>query len=200
MRGRSVTFGVEVREVGKKILPEIGEEFAKSLGLDSMESVRSKIKEGIAQSYEQEAIRKMKQEILYSIVKESRFEVPDGLVNMGIESMMKSYRQDEDESEEKAEDSEAGRKLDEIRANLRPLAVNIVKEQFIIDDIAKREKITVGDDEIEEVLKSVAERSGISIDETRRRAAESDEIGRWRRDILKGKVLDFLLEHADVKK
>jgi trigger factor len=110
--------------------------------------------------------------------------------------MMKSYG----ENAEKAEDSEARRKLDEIRERLRPLAVNIVKEQFIIDDISRREKIAVGDDEIEEVLKSIADRAGISVDEARRRAAESEEIGRWRRDILKGKVLDFLLEHADVKK
>ncbi|MFH1314175.1 MAG: trigger factor [Candidatus Eisenbacteria bacterium] len=196
MRGSSVTFGFEVLEVGKKILPEIGEEFAKTLGLDSMESVRSKINEGLAASHEQESIRKMKQEILHSIVKDSRFEVPDGLVNMGLESMMKSYK----DEHEKAEAGEAQKKLDEIREQLRPLAVNIVKEQFIIDDIAKREKIAVGDDEIEEVLKSIADRTGISIDEARRRAAESDEIGRWRRDILKGKVLDFLLEHADVKK
>jgi trigger factor len=196
MRGRSVTFRVEVREVGRKILPEIGEEFAKLVGLDSMESVRSKVREGLAASYEQESIRKMKQDILHSIVKESRFEVPDSLVNMGLESMMKSYG----ENAEKAEDSEARRKLDEIRERLRPLAVNIVKEQFIIDDISRREKIAVGDDEIEEVLKSIADRAGISVDEARRRAAESEEIGRWRRDILKGKVLDFLLEHADVKK
>jgi trigger factor len=200
MRGRSVTFGVEVKEVGQKILPEIGEEFAKSLGLDSVESVRSKIKEGLAVSFEQESIRKMKQEILHSIVQDSRFEVPDGLVDMGLESMMASYAQGEEKPEDKTEDSESRRKLEEIRTNLRPLAVNIVKEQFIIDDIAKRERIAVRDDEIEEVLKSVADRTGISIDEARRRAAESDEIARWRRDILKGKVLDFLLEHADVKK
>jgi trigger factor len=196
MRGQSVTFGIEVKEIGKKILPEIGEEFAKTLGLDSMESVRSKIEEGLVASHEQESIRKVKQEILHSIVEDSRFEVPDGLVNMGLESMMKSYK----EENETAEDSDAQQKLGEIRERLRPLAVNVVKEQFIIDDIAKREKITVGDDEIEEVLKSIANRTGISIDEARRRAAESDEVGRWRRDILKGKVLDFLLEHADVKK
>jgi trigger factor len=196
MRGQSVTFGVEVKEVGRKILPDFGEPFAKTLGLDSMESVRSKIKEGLALSLEQESIRKMKQEILQSIVENSRFDVPDGLVDMGLDSMMKSYR----EQETKAEDDEARKKLDEMRERLRPLAVNIVKEQFIIDDIAKRETITVEDGEIEEVLKSIADRTGITIDEARRRAAESDEVGRWRRDILKGKVLDFLLEHADVKK
>ena len=54
------------------------------------------------------------------------------------------------------------------------------------------------DAEIEEIIGTVAARAGLSVEEARRKAAESDEISRWRRDILKNKVLDFLKEQAEV--
>ena len=53
--------------------------------------------------------------------------------------------------------------------------------------------------EIEEIIQTVAARAGLSVEETRRKAAESEEIGRWRRDVLKNKVLDFLKEQAEVE-
>ena len=174
---------------------EIDEEFAKTMGLDSIEAVRSKIKEGLESACEQEATRKAKQDVISSVVEDSTFEIPDGLINMGLESMLKSYRQEYEQSGEG--DIEA--KLDQIRERLRPLAINLVKEQFIIDDIARRENIKVENSEIEEVMTTIANQTGTSIDETRKRAAENDDISRWRRDMLKDKVLGFLLEHADIE-
>lgn len=195
LRGRSVTFGVEVKDIGRMVLPEVNEDFAKMMGLDSVEAVRAKLKENLEAVYEEEALRKTKQDILNTIVQESSFEVPDGLVQMGLESLMKPYR----EQQEKVGDSETAEKLGQMKERLRPIAVNAVKEHFIVVDIARRENIAVGDDEIEEVLKSIADRAGISVDEARQQAARSEEIDRWRRDMLKDKVLDFLLGHADVK-
>jgi trigger factor len=195
LRGKSVKFEIEVKDVGHRVLPEIDEEFAKAVGLTSIEDVKAKIAEGLKTSYEQEATRKAQHDVLNSIIEESAFEVPEGLVNMGLESMLKSYREEYEQA--KAPDIE--KKLEEIRGRLRPLAVNLVKEQFIVDDIASKENIVVEDSEIEELIKSIAARAGISVEEARKRAIDSDEIGRWRRDMLKSKVLDFLLRNADVK-
>jgi FKBP-type peptidyl-prolyl cis-trans isomerase (trigger factor) len=108
---------------------------------------------------------------------------------------MKSYGEDEKDKE----DPEAVEKRNQARERLRPLAVNLVKEQFIIDDIAEREGMKVEDGEIEDIIQTVAARAGLSVEETRRKAAKSEEIGRWRRDILKNKVLDFLKEQAEVE-
>jgi trigger factor len=194
LRGKSVRFEIEVKDVGRRVLPEINEDFAKAVGLASVEEVKAQVTEGLKSSYEQEAARKARHDILNSIIEESAFEVPEGMVTMGLESMLKSYR----EEYEKSGAPDIEQKLADIRGRLRPLAVNLVKEQFIVDDIANKENIIVEDSEIEEVIRSIAAQTGISVEEARKRAIDSDEIGRWRRDMLKGKVLDFLLEHADV--
>ena len=87
-------FGVEVKEVTRKILPELDEEFAKTFKADSVDDLKAKIKEGLERADEQEAATKAKQEILVRMIGESLFEVPDGLVAMALESMMKSYREE----------------------------------------------------------------------------------------------------------
>jgi trigger factor len=195
LRGENARFGIEVKEIGRRILPELDESLAKAVGLDTLDDVRGKIREGLENAYEQEALRKVKHDVLAAIIEKNAFDVPEGLVEMGLESMMESYR----EEYGKSDSPEASTRLDEIKEKLHPLAVNVVKEQFVLDDIAKRENIAVEAADIERVLESVAGQSGISVEEARKRATESDDISRWRREILKNKVLDFLLEHADVK-
>ena len=195
LRGKTVDFGVEVKEVGQRVVPEIDEDFAKTMGLDLVESVRSKVKEKLASEYGAEAVSRVKRDILNSVVKGSSFEVPEGLVTRALESMMKSYREEYGQSG----DTGAEDNLREIEGRLRSLAVNVVKEEFVVVEIAERENIVVEDSEIHAILKSIADRAGVSVEEVRKRAADSDEIDRWRREILKNKVLDFLLEHAEVE-
>jgi trigger factor len=184
-----------VKKTGKRSLPDIKDELTKMLGVDSVEVMREKLKEGVENARQEEAETKLRRDILNAVIADSNFEVPEGLVSMALDSMMESYGA---EAKDK-EDPEVRAKLDQARERLRPLGVNLVKEQFIIDDIAERESITVEDAEIEDVIKTVAGRAGLSVEEVRRKAAESDEISRWRRDILKNKVLDFLKQHAKVE-
>jgi trigger factor len=195
LRGKKASFGVEVKKVGRLLLPQVNDEFAKTLGAETALVLRMKVREGLEGAARQEAASRAKREILNTIIQESEFDVPEGLVNMALESMMRSYREEYGEKQGGGTEE----KLKEIRERLRPLAVNIVKEQYIIDDIAEREEITVEDEEIEELIKTLAQRTGVSVEEARRRTAESEDMGRWRRDILRNKVFDFLMENAEVE-
>ena len=195
MRGKKISFLVEVKKIGKRTLPDVSEDLTKMLGVDSVEVLREKVREGIENARQEEAESKLRRDILNSVVGDSDFDVPEGLVNMALDSMMESYRGDA----QAKDDTDTRQKLQEARERLRPLGVNLVKEQFIIDDIAERESITVEDAEIEEIINTVAGRTGLSVEEVRKKAAASDEISRWRRDVLKNKVLDFLKQHAKVE-
>ncbi len=194
LRGKRANFGIELKAVGRRIVPEANQEFAKMFGAESMEDLRSKIGESLEKSNEQEAQAKAKRQIMNTIVTESEFDVPDGAVELALQSLMKSYREEYGLDQEVDEE-----KLKEIKERLRPLAINIVKEQFIIVEIARREGIKVKDDDINLIARSIAERAGLSVDEVMKRARESDEIGRWRQDIIRQKVLDFLYEHAEAE-
>jgi trigger factor len=194
VRGKTVEFGLEIKRVGRRIVPDLDDEFAKSLGVESAEDVKTKMRETMKETNETEATNQAKREVVRQIVEKSDFEVPQGLVDRALESMMKSYKDEFDASK----DTTAAEKLTEMEEKLRPLAVNLVKEEFIIADIAERESIVVEDSDIEAIIATIAARSGKPADEVRKQASESDEIDHWRRDVLKKKVLDFLYANAEV--
>jgi trigger factor len=199
LRGKTVRFGVEVKQVTRKILPEMDDALAKTFGSESLDDLKGKIRQALERNAEQEAESKAKQELLKKVIDDNQFTVPEGLIGMMLESMMKSYREEPEGKSEAPGDEKGAGRLEEIRQRLTPLAVNLVKEQFVIDEIARREKITAKDEDIDEILGSIALRAGISKDEARSRAEKSEEVGRWRRDIVRNKVLDFLYKNADVQ-
>jgi trigger factor len=194
LRGKKLSFLVDVKRIGRRVLPEVNEEFAKTLQVESIDVLRRKVKEGLEKARVDEAEAKLRRDVLNAVVTSSDFEVPDGLVNMALDSIMESYGGKAGEG-----DAAASGKAEEMRERLRPLAVNVVKEQFIIDDIAEREKLTVDDAEIDNIVEVIAGRTGLSLEEVRRRAAESEEMARWRRDIIKNKVLDLLVKNAAIE-
>jgi trigger factor len=199
LRGKTVRFGVVVKEVNRKILPDLNDDFAKLFNVETLDALRADLGKAIEVARERDATSRAKQEIMKTVVVESAFEVPEGLVGMTLDSMMKSYGEDSEARGEAPAEDKPAEKLNEIRERLKPLAVNLVKEQFIIDEIAKRENISAKDEEIEGILEAVAARGGISLEDARSRAAKSDEPSRWRRDIIRNKVLDFLYQNADVQ-
>jgi len=199
LRGKTVRFGVVVKEVNRKILPDLNDDFAKLFKVETLDALRADLDKAIEAARERDATSRAKQEIMKTVVVESAFEVPEGLVGMTLDSMMKSYGEDSEARGEAPAEDKLAEKLNEIRERLKPLAVNLVKEQFIIDEIAKRENISAKDEEIEGILEAVAARGGISLEDARSRAAKSDEPSRWRRDIIRNKVLDFLYQNADVQ-
>ena len=194
IRGKPVKFGVEVSDVKNKVLPELSDDFAIQVGADSLLDLRLKVRESIQKMHDDDAKSKLKGEIMQKIIDANPFEVPEAMIEASLDAMMESYKTGPDQESDKAK-----QQLAEIREKMRPVAVNVVKEQFIIDEIAKREGITVEQADIEKVVVSFAERMNVPPDQVRDWAMKSGEMKRWRYGILGDKVTNLLLDSAVVE-
>ena len=193
-RGKTVKFGVSVNDVKNKVLPELTDDFAIQVGADSLLDLRLKVRESIQRMYDDDARSKMKGEIMQAVIEANPFEVPEAMIEASLDAMMETYKKGPD-----PESEEVKQQLADLREKMRPVGVNVVKEQFIIDEIAKREGITVEQADIEEVLSSYAERMNAPPDQVRDWAMKSGEIKRWRHNILGNKVTNLLLDSAKVE-
>ena len=194
LRGQTVLFGIEVSDVKNKILPELTDDFAIQVGADSLLDLRLKVRESIQKMYDDDAKSKMKGEMMKAIIERNPFEVPGAMIEASLDAMMESYGKKAD-----GEDEKVKQQLADLREKMRPVAVNVVKEQFIIDEIAKREGITVQQADLEKVIASFAERMNVPPDQVRDWAAKSGEMKRWQHNIIADKVADFLLDNAEVE-
>ncbi|MGD9141889.1 MAG: trigger factor, partial [bacterium] len=160
IRGKTVKFGVEVSDVKNKILPELTDDFAIQVGADSLLDLRLKVRESIEKMFGDDARSRMKGEIMQAVIEANPFDVPEVMIEASLDAMMETYKKGPD-----PETEEARQQLADLREKMRPVAVNVVKEQFIIDEIAKREGISVDEADIDGVISSYAERMHVPPDQ-----------------------------------
>ncbi|MFL6621388.1 MAG: trigger factor [Sulfurifustis sp.] len=87
--GKAVEFEVRVREVAEPVLPEVNEEFAKSLGVadGSVEQLRQEIRRSLEREAAERTRTVLRRNVLKKLRELNEFEVPAGLVTNEVERM-----------------------------------------------------------------------------------------------------------------
>lgn len=126
-------------------LPELNDEFAKSIGgFDSVEILKSKIKENLTEEKKKESYDKRRAQILEKIDTETKVDVPQVIVDLEIDKMMAQIEADIARAGlDFAEyEKHSGKTKESIREEIRPDAVKRARTQLAISKIAEVEKIS----------------------------------------------------------
>ena len=152
LAGQSVEFSVTIHEVTSLELPEVNDEFATKIGpFKTVAELRTDVRGQLALEAEETSRRQYENELLEEIINKSHMNVPDRLVLQQIERMkgemaqrlsssgltMEQYLQAQNQTQEAME------------KEMRPEAEKRVKLAMILSEVAKKEQLTVGADEIE---------------------------------------------------
>jgi trigger factor len=89
LAGKDAQFAVKIKEVGSPVKPEINDEFAKSLGLSSLDDLKNAIRGRIQHDYESASRAKVKRYLLDALDEAHAFELPPSLVENEFNSMWK---------------------------------------------------------------------------------------------------------------
>jgi trigger factor len=94
--GKTAEFTVTVKEVGRPELPEVNEEFAKSLGQaeGSVEKLMADIRQNIEREVETRLLARTKASVMQALLGSATFEVPKALVNGEIENRVAAAREE----------------------------------------------------------------------------------------------------------
>jgi len=151
---KDVNFKVKMLAVKKVELPEVNDEFAKTLGkFDNVAALMASIKEGIAAEKEEQDKQKQRRDLLQKIGEKSKFELPLILVERETESLFSNFK-DKINQNYKITFPEylASVKQDEktVKESFAKEAEVKVRNFLIIREIGKKEGIEVSDKELEE--------------------------------------------------
>ncbi|UCF87263.1 MAG: trigger factor [Nitrospiraceae bacterium] len=193
--GKDVLFKVTVKEMKKRILPDLDEEFAKGLSYGSMEELKKNISENIEKKKKTQIDSEYKRELTEHLISNHSFEVPQSMVNRELESLI-------DESKQHAMSKGKTVKPDgELRTELEPLAFKNVKAMLILDTIGKKEKIEVNEDDMKEAIDEVASQHNLKPEEVKKLyIAQEGSLDGLKHRLYTGKVLDFVLSKANIEK
>ena len=194
--GKTVTFRVEMKEIGRKELPALDDEFAKDHGeCGSLAELRDKIKQGLSAAAEREADERMRARLIKQIVECNPFDVPEALTAQRFDAMAREVGVHEVQA---GGNAELETKLDEIRTELRVRAREAVHSALVLERIALQESISASeaeiDDRIREVLQA-APRERDRLTELYRHPEARREIAER---LAQEKALTWLVERATI--
>ncbi|MBM4341358.1 MAG: trigger factor [Deltaproteobacteria bacterium] len=195
--GKTVSFLVKVKEVKEKILPPLDDEFAKDLGdYSSLEDLKAKLKEGIQKEKDLTFERQLKDQMVDQLIQANPFEVPESLVVEQAKALVSDTKM------RLATQGIALKNLnipeEKLQEDYREVAQKQVRTYLILEKIAAQEGITVTDEEADERLRSISERTHQKMDVVKRYYEKNGMIPELKSGILTDKTLDFLLGKANI--
>lgn len=189
--GKKPTFIIRIREVKKQTLPALDEEFAKDVGLESLEQVKEKVRENILNTKNKKAERDMQLEILDKLLETHMFEVPESMLNhelTGIISEIRASSKDE-------------RSDEMLKEELKPAAEKSVRTILLLQMIGEKEKVNVSEDEVRNEIAAMAHRFHITPENIIKYYVTKDgSLEGLRHSLFERKVLALLLAKAKIDK
>jgi len=146
---------VKMNLVQERIIPELNDEFAKSLGnFASLESLKKNINEGMLEEKELKEKQRMQMELIEKIASESKMEIPSVLIDEELERMIAEFKFSISSFGLDFETylKEIKKTIDELKKEWRKQAENRVRISTCLKAIAVKENIEVRDEEIEEKI------------------------------------------------
>ena len=150
LAGKDAEFTVKVKEVANPSRPEVSDEFAKSLGAQSLQHLRELVQGRIAAEYAVVASTKLKRQILDALDAAHNFALPEALVVREFEAIWHRFHEAAKTEDRPIE--EAGKSEDELKAEYRKIAERRVRLGLVIGEIGDKQNVQVNQDELKRAL------------------------------------------------
>lgn len=196
VRGKKGTVHVTLQEVQRVQPAPIDDELAKGFDFDSLDALRAELRDRIGEEKERAEKSRREQILLETLANEYRFELPESLVEDQAQHSLAQFRQQLEQQKLPPEEIET--KVEESRQEARSDAERRVRLFFLLDAIATKENITVGQDEIEAEIREIAARHGASPEEVMTYYREKNLLGDLQLGVLERKVREFLRDNAKI--
>jgi trigger factor len=199
--GKEATMTVIVKEVNAKRLPDIDDDFAKTASeFDTIEELEGEIRDRIEEYKGVQADREIRNRLLDELIDLAAVPVPESLVQAEADARMEALLREVRQHGMSLPDYLDVLKMneDELRTAQRRAAERSIGADFLLDEIAKAEGMNVTRAELDEEVEHLARRAGKTPDELRRDIVQAGRVEALAGDILRRKVLDYLVEQANI--
>lgn len=177
LAGKDVDFKVKASSVHELKMPEVNDEFAKGIGIETMDELRKKLQENMQKEMDQRSSDAAEIEMLEKLVEQASFsEVPEILINEEVRRMQHELQHSIEEQGMKWDDylssikkTEADLKLDFVKQAIRRIQTAVLIKAF-----AKKNDIDVADEEVDAEIDRILENLPAEQEESRAHVSSPD--------------------------
>jgi trigger factor len=147
LAGKDAEFTVAVKEVAGPVRPEADDEFAKTLGAQSLQQLKDMLRGRIAAEFAGVTHAKLKRQVMDALDRAHEFALPEALVASEFEAIWRQVG-----TAPTAEGTEPAKPEEERKADVRRIAERRVRLGLLIGEIGEKQKIEVTQDELKRAL------------------------------------------------
>lgn len=199
LAGKDAVFDVTVKALKEKAAATLDDDLAKKVGAEDLADLKAKIGERISASYAQAARAKLKRALFDKLDEAHDFPAPPTLEEREFESIWGEVKQQLEG--EDADEVREGKTDEELEAEYRKLAARRVRLGLLLAEIGKRNNIEVTEQDLSQALRAQAANfPGQEQLVYEYYQKNPQALGQVQAPILEEKVVDFILELANVEK
>jgi trigger factor len=197
LAGQAASFEVTAKAVHAPGTVEINDEFAKTIGMETLDKLKEAVKGRLQQEHDTATRRKVKRALLDELDQKHTFTLPPSLIEEEFTNVWRTVETDLANANRTFADE--GTTEDEAKAEYRKLAERRVRLGLVLAEIGEKNKIQVTDEEV----------SRAAVERARQFPGQEQQVWDYyrknpqalaslRAPIFEEKVVDYLLELANV--
>ena len=199
LAGGTVDYAVTLKEIKKRVVPALDDEFAKDLGeFDSLDALRAHVRHDLEHEAKHASERQLRQDLMKQLSSRVPFAVPDSLVDREVDRRIEDFARRL--MEQRIDPRQANIDWNAFRDGQRTPAMEAVASAIVLDEIARRDSIDVTEEDINSELQTYADRTGHSVASIKARLQKEGELGRLAAGLRREKTVKHVLSQAKIKK
>lgn len=201
LKGKAAEFEVTVKEVRAPVDTAVDDEFAKKLGLDSLDALKDAVRNQLKGRYEAMSRFKLKRALLDELDSRHDFPLPPRMVESEFEGIWQQVQAENQRNGPSEED--VGKSEDELRAEYRRIAERRVRLGLVLAEIGRGHNVTLSDEEVAQGLQREAVNMARQYNMQPQQAWEllrnnPQAQAQIRAPLYEDKVVDHIFHHTEV--
>ena len=184
LAGQKATFDVKINEIKEKQLPELDDEFVKDISeFDTLDQLKEDIKKTISQRKEKDATREFENDIVEQIVKNSKIDLPQEMIDTEADHMFNEFAQGLSYQGMNVDmySKYINKSIDELKNEMKPEAEKRAKGSLVLEKVKQLENVGYSEDQVERELEQMAQMYGMEVDKLK--------------DIFKGEQREYMIDN-----
>ena len=205
LAGKEAVFAVDVKETREMVDTVIDDEFAKTMGQDDLESLRTAIRGRMETEYGGFSRERLKRGLLDKLETAHDFSLPEGMVGSEFDSIWEQHEQakaeqsSSDDESAKSEEDDSAKSDDEIKEDYRKIARRRVQLGLLLTEVGDKNNVEVSAEDVNRALVQEAQKyPGQEKQVFEMYQSNPQAMASLRAPIFEEKVVDFILEMATV--
>ena len=198
LAGKPAVFKVTVKEIKRKELPELNDEFAGEVSeFETLEEYKNDVKAKLSLTKQKEAATENENHVVDKVVENATMDIPEPMIDSQVNNMVNDYARRMQSQGLSLEQymQFTGMTIETLKEQMKPQAVKRIQTRLVLEAIVKAENITVSDEAVEKEIADMAESYKMEVGQIKEYMGENG-IEQMKEDLAVQEAVDFLVAEA----